>query len=122
MPSYFPIQFQSNEPLVADQVLALAASAPFRMTASGSLVGITASVSPGFVGKVSFVITINGAPGALALTLHSGSLDGHAASAPGLDEYRAGDIIGVQFSTSPDFIGDGASAFAMLSIYEPLMP
>lgn len=97
------------------------------MIRGGSVVGINCTFSGGpvSVGTLTLTITINGAPGTLAVVCSSGSNPdgGSAIQATGIDTYAAGDTIGLSYTTSGSFAPaeDGALTGCWIEVVEPLV-
>lgn len=75
-----------------------------KMIRSGSIVGISTRFTEAITaGTITVTVTKNGVAGTLSL-VHSSGTGGSATQAAGIDTYVAGDLIGIQITTSAGFL------------------
>ena len=84
----------------------------------GSIVGLATRLSEAITaGTLTVRVTINGSPGTLTL-VHTGGLGSQVIQATGIDNYVAGDLIGIQYQTNAGFLPVTADLEAWLQVVE----
>jgi hypothetical protein len=84
----------------------------------GSIVGLGTRLSEAVTaGLLTVTVTINGTPGTLSIA-HTSGTGGVATQATGIDNYVAGDLIGIQYSTNAGFLPITADLEAWLQVVE----
>jgi hypothetical protein len=85
---------------------------------AGSIVGLCTRLSEAITaGTLTVTVTINGVAGTLSL-VHSSGSGSQVTQVTGIDNYVAGDLLGIQFSTNAGFLPTTADLEAWLQVVE----
>lgn len=89
-----------------------------KMMRAGSVVGLSTRLTEAITsGTLTVRLTINGTPGNLLIS-HTSGTGGVATQAAGVDTYAANDLIGLQFTTTADFLPITTDLEAWLEVLE----
>jgi len=108
----------ANQTGVALSALVSTSFDTVKMIRAGSITGLGTRLTQAITaGTLTVRVTKNGSPGTLSV-VHTTGTGGNATQAPGIDTYIAGDLIGVQLTTTSGFLPNTTDLEAWLEMLE----